>query len=283
MTRRKNSLLCCCALAAAAAAGSCVFVSFGSKLSLPRNAQTSGGEKNFDFLRVASYSGKSPEINEEANTDFIGQAARWLGAGLLAGVLAAGASVPAAEAFFPHDERWAPYPNVDIPKLTLSTHKKTMTLCKDNKKFKKLFKDRIFKIKSRMKKYPASTVAFKNKQRELNRATRRQEDYGERLCGIRDGLPRVLIDPAIRRGGALAPSLMFLYIAGWIGWAGREYLLRTASVEKEIIIDVPLALTCMASGFAWPVNTWQDIVNGDFVARDEDIRGKAAGNGYATS
>merc|ERR1712187_162856 len=73
------------------------------------------------------------------------------------------------------------------------------------------------------------------------------------------------------RGSIVIPALMFLYTAGWIGWSGREYLMRTRDKMKEINIDVPLALTCMASGFAWPVASWQDIVNGKFVAKDNEI------------
>ena len=41
--------------------------------------------------------------------------------------------------------------------------------------------------------------------------------------------------------------------------------------EKEIIIDVPLALKIMLSGYLWPVASWQEFVAGDFVAEPEDI------------
>ena len=64
---------------------------------------------------------------------------------------------------------------------------------------------------------------------------------------------------------------MFLYTAGWIGWAGRSYLLRARSAQKEINLDMPLVLTCMASGFAWPVNAWQAIVNGEMTQTDTDF------------
>merc|ERR1712146_607948 len=89
-----------------------------------------------------------------------------------------------------------------------------------------------------------------------------------------------LATPEMVRGGVIIPALMFLYSAGWIGWAGRSYLIRRKDCKKygaktpmqmEYIINAPLALTCMASGFAWPVLAWQDIVNGKMVRRDEDI------------
>ncbi|MGY8911152.1 MAG: hypothetical protein ACKVIG_15025 [Flavobacteriales bacterium] len=37
------------------------------------------------------------------------------------------------------------------------------------------------------------------------------------------------------------------------------------------MIDVPLALKIMFSGYLWPVASWQEFVAGDFVAEPEDI------------
>lgn len=59
-----------------------------------------------------------------------------------------------------------------------------------------------------------------------------------------------------RAGDFLIPSILFLYIAGWIGWVGRAYLQtikkQGSDVEqKEIQIDVALALPIMLSGFAY--------------------------------
>jgi len=74
----------------------------------------------------------------------------------------------------------------------------------------------------------------------------------------------------------MLPGVMFLYTTGWIGWAGRKYVQTVATtsnpMEKEIIIDVPLALKIMFSGYMWPVNSWKEAIEqGDFVASDEDI------------
>ena len=42
------------------------------------------------------------------------------------------------------------------------------------------------------------------------------------------------------------PTVGFLYIAGWIGYVGRDYLIASKKEskprDKEIIIDVPMAL-----------------------------------------
>ena len=82
----------------------------------------------------------------------------------------------------------------------------------------------------------------------------------------------MILNPTAKRGGIILPALMFLYIAGWIGWPGREYLSRTGGdTDYEINIRIPLALSCMASGFAWPVNSWKSITEGTFVRKDSDI------------
>jgi photosystem I subunit 3 len=41
--------------------------------------------------------------------------------------------------------------------------------------------------------------------------------------------------------------------------------------EKEIIIDVPLAISIMASGFLWPFSATQEFLKGDFIARDTSV------------
>ena len=68
---------------------------------------------------------------------------------------------------------------------------------------------------------------------------------------------------------------MFLYITGWIGWTGRSYLKATRTAkkptEKEIIIDVPLALKFSASGFTWPLAAWQEFTSGNLIESQENI------------
>merc|ERR1711971_857365 len=100
---------------------------------------------------------------------------------------------------------------------------------------------------------------------------RRQNSYGDRLCGKADGIPRALSN-AGGRGNIVVPALAFFYIAGQIGWAGRTYLLKTRDQKKEILIDVPLAAQCMLSSFAFPVLAWQAIVNGNLTKADKDIK-----------
>jgi len=188
---------------------------------------------------------------------------KWLGAGLAAGLLMALSSTP-ADASADSRVRFAP------ERFTIKAAKH-LELCKNNKKYHKKIKDQVYKITQRQKKYPKGSVVFNRFEKKIAQVKRREEAYGERYCGKKDGLPRVIATGENVRGGVVIPALMFLYTAGWIGWAGRSYLIRTQDEMKELNIDVPLALTCMASGFSWPVAAWQDIVNGEMVKKDTDL------------
>ena len=78
-----------------------------------------------------------------------------------------------------------------------------------------------------------------------------------------------------RAGDFLIPGILFLYIAGWIGWVGRAYVIAIKkdpnTEDKEIIIDVPLAVTCMLGGFAWPASAIGEFTSGKLVAKDNEI------------
>lgn len=57
-------------------------------------------------------------------------------------------------------------------------------------------------------------------------------------------------------------------MAGYIGYVGRQYLIaaRTAAkpTDKEIIIDVPLAVRLAWQGAGWPlaaVQVWEESVH----------------------
>jgi photosystem I subunit 3 len=108
-------------------------------------------------------------------------------------------------------------------------------------------------------------------------AKARFEFYGKSslLCG-EDGLPHLIVDGDLAHlGEFVIPSILFLYIAGWIGWVGRAYLIAVRdeknSEDKEIVIDVPLALKCSLTGFAWPLAAAKDILSGEMFAKDDEI------------
>ena len=104
---------------------------------------------------------------------------------------------------------------------------------------------------------------------------KRAARYAQALCG-EEGLPHLIVDGRLNHAGDfLIPGIMFLYIAGWIGWVGRSYLIAIRgdknSELKEVIIDVPLAFSKMLTGFAWPLAAFGEFTSGNLVAKDGEI------------
>ncbi|MDV2991569.1 MAG: Photosystem I reaction center subunit III [Chroococcidiopsis sp. SAG 2025] len=119
--------------------------------------------------------------------------------------------------------------------------------------------------------------AARNTTADPQSGEKRFERYAQAMCGP-EGLPHLVVDGRLDRAGDfLIPSIMFLYIAGQIGWAGRTYLLATkkkyaSETEiKEVIIDVPLAFQSMVSAFAWPLAAVKELLSGELTAKDEEI------------
>lgn len=73
------------------------------------------------------------------------------------------------------------------------------------------------------------------------------------------GLPPLLPFPSCDFALQI-PTFGFLYVAGWIGNVGRQYLQavkKDKPYEKEIIIDVPLAIRLASQGAGWPLTVFQ--------------------------
>ncbi len=152
-----------------------------------------------------------------------------------------------------------------------------LTLCKDSPAFAKRQKTSLKKLGNRLGKYEADSLPALALQKQIDQTTTRFARYseGNLMCGT-DGLPHLITDGEWSHAGEFVlPGLGFLYITGWIGWAGRSYLgiTRTDSkaTEKEIIIDVPLATKIMLSGFTWPAQAWSELANGELLAANTDI------------
>ncbi len=104
---------------------------------------------------------------------------------------------------------------------------------------------------------------------------KRFERYSQALCGP-EGLPHLIIDGRRgREGDFLIPGVLFLYITGWIGWVGRAYLIAARKsdnpAQKEIVIDVPLAISCVLQGPLWPLLALKEFTSGELLAKDGDI------------
>nr|YP_009237289.1 photosystem I subunit III [Wildemania schizophylla]AKS28336.1 photosystem I subunit III [Wildemania schizophylla] len=149
--------------------------------------------------------------------------------------------------------------------------------CKDSAAFNKRMVNSVKKLQARLAKYDADTPPALALNKQIDKTKTRFATYGRAglLCGT-DGLPHLISDGRWSRAGDFVfPGLLFLYITGWIGWVGRGYLLSVAKTskptEKEIILDVPLAIKFMSSGFAWPLAAWQEFSRGELVASNDDI------------
>ena len=71
------------------------------------------------------------------------------------------------------------------------------------------------------------------------------------------------------------PTVGFLYIAGYIGYVGREYIKAVKAdkkpTEKEIIIDVPFAIKLAFQGVGWPFRAIQELRAGTLTEDDSKI------------
>jgi photosystem I subunit 3 len=103
----------------------------------------------------------------------------------------------------------------------------------------------------------------------------RFESYSTLLCG-EEGLPHLIADGNLAHlSEFVIPGVLFLYIAGWIGWAGRSYLQAAKKSknpeEMEIVIDVPLAVKCSLGGATWPLLAFGEYSSGKMFAKDDEI------------
>ena len=153
----------------------------------------------------------------------------------------------------------------------------TLVDCDQSPAFTKRLNTSVKKLETRLAKYEAGTPPALALEQQIERTKTRFQRYSDSdlLCGA-DGLPHLVADGDLKHASEfIIPGVMFLYITGWIGWAGRRYVQTVAKTknptEKEIIIDVPLALQIMLSAYFWPVLAWQEFVSGDFVVAQEDI------------
>ena len=149
-----------------------------------------------------------------------------------------------------------------------------LTPCKESKAFAKREKQSIKKLESSLKKYDPESAPALAINATIEKTKKRFDNYGKfgLLCGS-DGLPHLIVSGDQRHWGEfVTPGLLFLYIAGWIGWVGRSYLIAIREekkpTQKEIIIDVPLASRLVFRGFIWPVAAYRELLNGELIAKD---------------
>ncbi len=149
--------------------------------------------------------------------------------------------------------------------------------CEKSPGFTKRLNASVKKLETRLKKYEPGTPPALALQSQIDQTKLRFDRYGKSnlLCGT-DGLPHLIVDGRLDHAGEfMLPGVMFLYTTGWIGWAGRSYLQYAKKTDKpnesEIIIDVPVALGMMASGFLWPLSAWNELVTGELLVAGDEV------------
>jgi photosystem I subunit 3 len=152
-----------------------------------------------------------------------------------------------------------------------------LTPCSESAAYAKRLKTSVTKLQNRLKKYEVGSLPAIALEKQIKNTEQRFDRYAKSglLCGT-DGLPHLITDGRWDHAAEFTiPGIMFLYITGWIGWVGRKYLRRMSTesdpTQKEIIIDIPIALSIMTSGFSWPLSAWQEFTSGDLLAKKEDI------------
>ena len=149
--------------------------------------------------------------------------------------------------------------------------------CSDSPAFQKRLKASVKKLEQRMSKYEADSPPSLALQQQIERTKDRFDKYSrsELLCGT-DGLPHLIADGRWSHAAEfILPGFGFIYISGWIGYVGRKYLRAISTTknpsENEIIINVPLALKIMTTGYIWPISAWQELVSGELVAPSDQV------------
>ena len=149
--------------------------------------------------------------------------------------------------------------------------------CSESPAFKKRLNTSVKKLEQRLTKYESASPPSLALEQQIERTKERFEKYSrsDLLCGS-DGLPHLIADGRWSHSAEfILPGFGFIYISGWIGWVGRKYLRAVSKTknpaENEIIINVPLALKIMTTGFIWPISAWEELVSGDLVAPKNEI------------
>ena len=152
-----------------------------------------------------------------------------------------------------------------------------LTKCSESPAFAKRQKTSVKKLEQRMSTYQADSPSALSLQQQIDRTNARFDKYSrsDLLCGS-DGLPHLIADGRWTHAAEfILPGFGFIYISGWIGYVGRKYLRAISTTknpaESEIIINVPLALKIMTTGYIWPISAWQELISNELIAPKDEV------------
>nr|UNJ15557.1 photosystem I subunit III [Cyanidiaceae sp.] len=156
-------------------------------------------------------------------------------------------------------------------------HANILTPCQNSAPFQARLNNSVKKLENRLSYYKQNSSEYISIKQQIEKTKNRFDKYSKSslLCG-EDGLPHLITNGEWGHAGEFfIPSIFFIYITGWIGWAGKGYLQHSKTLngpsEHEIIIDLPRALKYMLSGFAWPILALKEFRNGSLLAKDDEI------------
>merc|ERR1711937_504749 len=164
----------------------------------------------------------------------------------------------------------------DVPEAQAKKDISGLTPCAKSKPYAKREKKAVKALTKRLKKYEEGSAGALAINDSIDKTKKRFKMYANTgvLCG-KDGYPHLIADPGFalqygHTGEVLVPTFGFVYIAGLIGYAGRQYIMSLKGdkkpVQGEIIIDVPKALNIMFTSLAWPIKTYTELRNGTLMA-----------------
>jgi len=149
--------------------------------------------------------------------------------------------------------------------------------CSESPAFTKRLNASVKKLEQRINQYQVDSPPALALKQQVERTKARYDKYSrsELLCGT-DGLPHLIADGRWSHASEfIIPGFGFIYISGWIGWVGRKYVRAVSKLknptESEIIINVPLALKIMTTGYIWPISAWQELISGELIAPANEI------------
>lgn len=147
--------------------------------------------------------------------------------------------------------------------------------CADTPAFRDRLERTVKGYQTRLQKYSSDSPSAANLQSSIDKARGRAEHYAGFLCGP-EGFPRLIVDGRLDHAGEfILPGILFLYLSGWLGWAGRSYLITSKKSDtpeyKEIQIDVPLAIQSFAGALLWPLAAVKEILSGEIQEDDKKI------------
>nr|ASQ40432.1 photosystem I subunit III [Cyanoptyche gloeocystis] len=152
-----------------------------------------------------------------------------------------------------------------------------LTPCSQSAEFNRRLNNSVDKLERRLKKYEPGSAPAEALQAQIKKTQSRFEKYSKEglLCGA-DGLPHLIADGRWSHASEFTlPGLLFLYIAGFIGWSGRDYLQSIQKSDnprqKEIVIDLGLALKSVSTAVLWPLAALKQFSEGTFVASSNEV------------